>query len=794
MTRSFDNDETVAGGGGASAPRRIPATVGPYTIIGKLGEGGMGTVFEAEQQNPRRRVALKVMRGGPFVNDDHVRMFAREIESLARLKHPNIGAIYDAGRTETGEHFFTMELVQGATLDEFLRARGTGLERNELRFRLRLFQSICDAVHYAHQRGVIHRDLKPSNIVVAPGEGDAMPVVKVLDFGLARITESDVAATQVTEMGVLKGTLAYMSPEQTRGDPAEIDLRTDVYSLGLILYEMLTGAAPYDTRGGSLVDIVRVICESSPVPLRNRWPAGGKPDADLATIVGKALEKEAVRRYNSAAALAEDIGRYLDSRPIAARPASSMYLLRRFARRNRALVGGIVATVAVLIAGVIVSTTFGLRASAQRRVAEQAQHNTEAMVDFQRRMLSEVDPSTMGSDLASSLRQRLQASLQGQGQTDAAIAKALAAFDGGLDQINTTDVALHVIDHNVLGRALATAETRFADKPVIRAQLKQSIGETYFSLGMFERAETTLVAAVALFDSLDGAKSKPATDARASLALVYTMQGRNDQAEPLYRDVIEYRTRAFGADDSLTMQAKNDLGVLLTEIPDRRAQAESLFTSVLKVQKARKGVENAGTLAVMANYSWLLAQEGRMAEAESLGVATLAGRRNVLGEHDPVTMQSVNNLAVIYNRTGRPKLAEPLILEDYEVTRRTLGEEHPDILPTMSNLGKVYIAQGKYEDAARLLAKAVATSRKVMPPGFFGTGITLQRYGEALMGLHRDREAEQALLDSYHIVEPALGAGDSGVQDCASLLATLYARAGRSREAAAWQARAKAAP
>src|SRR5688572_21006568 len=190
------HDDTVVGRAADASALKTPAAIGPYQIIGRLGEGGMGTVFEAEQQNPRRRVALKVMRGGSFVDEERVRMFAREIESLARLKHPNIGAIYDAGRTDAGEHFFAMELVRGSTLDEFLRARGDAIDRDEIRFRLRLFQSLCDAVHYAHQRGVIHRDLKPSNIIVATsdaGADDGVPTVKILDFGLARITESDMA-------------------------------------------------------------------------------------------------------------------------------------------------------------------------------------------------------------------------------------------------------------------------------------------------------------------------------------------------------------------------------------------------------------------------------------------------------------------------------------------------------------------------------------------------------------------------------------------------------------------------
>jgi serine/threonine protein kinase len=305
-----------------------PAAIGSYVILGTLGEGGMGVVYEAEQRNPRRRVALKVIRGGQFVDELQVRMFQREVETLARLKHPDIAAILEAGQTEDGRHYFAMELVRGLPLDDYLRARSASLDQEELAFRLRVFRRIADAVHYAHQRGVIHRDLKPSNVLVSGTE------LKILDFGVARIVDTDVGATMVTEVGIVKGTLPYMSPEQVRGDGAEVDVRSDVYALGVMLYEILAGERPYQI-GTNLLQAVRVISEETPRPLRQAWRWNTKLDGDVETIVGKALAKIPDERYPSAASLSEDVERYLTSQPLLARPPSTLYQIKKLVQRRR---------------------------------------------------------------------------------------------------------------------------------------------------------------------------------------------------------------------------------------------------------------------------------------------------------------------------------------------------------------------------------------------------------------------------------------------------------------------------
>ncbi|MFI4859794.1 MAG: protein kinase [Phycisphaerales bacterium JB063] len=367
-----------------------------YEIIRQIGEGGMGVVYEARQANPARRVALKMIKAG-HTSPNVLRRFEVEADLLGKLKHPGIASIYEAGFSQ-GRPFFAMEFIDGPTLTTY-----ADTHRLDTRARLELFGQVCDAIHHAHTKGVIHRDLKPANILVTQVGDPPKPQVKVLDFGVARVTESDVQTTTMhTDVGQLVGTIPYMSPEQIAGANEDIDTRSDVYALGVVLYELLSGQLPYDLKQRVIHEAARVICEDAPTRLSG---INTKLRGDIETIVGKALEKDRERRYPSANELSADVRRYLDDEPITARPPSRGYLMKKFAQRNKALVAGVAATFVVLVLGIVATSIFAVladdaraRAEAARSAeAEQRAHATQMQQLAQQRAL-EADESRRAAE------------------------------------------------------------------------------------------------------------------------------------------------------------------------------------------------------------------------------------------------------------------------------------------------------------------------------------------------------------------------------------------------------------
>ncbi|MEX1311831.1 MAG: serine/threonine-protein kinase [Candidatus Sulfomarinibacteraceae bacterium] len=802
-----------------------------YRIVRLLGEGGMGVVWEAEQERPRRRVALKVMRRDHVVDDLHSRLFFREAETLARLKHPNIAAIYESGHTDDGHDFFAMELVTGMTLDRWLQSRPSTIGADELKLRLRLFGALCDAVHYAHQRGVIHRDLKPSNIIVADDAGSPAgsapstvgPMVKILDFGLARITDSDVAATLVSEVGVIKGTLQYMSPEQARGDVAAIDVRSDVYALGMILYELLANKRPYDVSRSALAEAVRVICEDRPQPLRQSWTGSVRLDADLETIIGKALEKDMDRRYDSAAALGDDVARHLSSQPILARPPSAAYQMRKFASRNRALVGGAAATVAVLIVGAAVSTTFGLREAAQRRAAEQARADLEVVTDFQSRMLAEVDPGRMGRDMVADLRERIVAVAGDRGRDETDAAEAGSTFDELVLDVNTTDAALRIIDRQVLRRALGTIDAEFADRPEIGLKLRSTIGDTYGQLGLLAEAEAQERLVHEGWSRLRGPEHPEALEAGRRLAEDLLFLGRYDESEALLTGVLDSQRRVLGDSDPATLRGRSLLADLQLE-RGRVDEAESALEQVLAEQRQALGVEHTDTMRTMNALAMLYSDEGRgdaeplMRELHSTATGlwgeedartliyehnlarilqrqgrddealehnrhVFDARRRVLGDDHPRTLRTKAGVADSLSRLGRFEESRELFAEVYEDRLRTLGDDHPDTVETIGSLAIQTKYLGRFDEAAPLYEATLAGRTRLLGAEHPRTLATQYGLADLYWSMGRTDDAERLLLATIDSQQRVLGPDNRQTLRSEIVLAQLYDELGRDEEA-----------
>jgi len=754
----------------------------------KLGEGGMGVVYEAEQESPRRVVAVKVIQGGMFVDDARVRLFEREAEALARLRHPDIAVIYEAGRTREGLPFFAMELVKGDTLDTYMESRGPAASREEVRFRLALFRKIVDAVHYAHQRGVIHRDLKPSNILLTAEDsrevsgpdstvqGLCLPAIKILDFGLAKITEGDISATTMnTGVGEIKGTLAYMSPEQARGDPEAIDVRTDVYALGVILYEMLAGQRPYDLARASLVEAVRVICEEPPRQLREAMRGSHRLDPDVETIVGKALEKESTRRYSSAAALSEDLTRQLTSQPIVARPPSTVYHLRKFAARNRVLVGGIAATFVALAAGATLATVLAVKEAAQRRVAEQARTDLEAVVSFQAGMLNTIDPEGVGRRLMADLERRVGQIRGSRGASERQIEAAKSKFAAAVEGVNPTNVALRMIDEEILGRAANTVDAQFEAQPLISARLRDTIGTTYDALGLYQPAEGQLKQSLDVRLSLLGEENPETLLSMKHLASLYFSEGRYPEARALAESSLAIHKRVLGERHRETLASAYYLAQVYARV-DRFDEAEQLYKETLAAQKAVLGEGHPDTLATMNSLGMLFKDRGRLDLAESQLEATLELRRRVQGDENTDTLSTMNNLAIVYDYLGRTAEAAQLFSVSLAVKRRTLGEEHPDTLAVMNNLALEYSRLRRYAEAESLHLQVLAVRRRVLGEQHRDTLVSMNNLANLYADRGRFAEAEGLYRQTYEIRRRVLGAEHSDTLVSMNNLALLLYR------------------
>ncbi len=709
---------------------RTPDRIGHYTIIREIGRGGMGIVYEAEQQDPRRTVALKVVRGGVYVDEHKLKLFRREAQALARLRHPGIAAIHEAGRTEAGQHFFAMELAQGVPLNRYARN-----EELSLRRRLSLFARICNAVNYAHQRGVIHRDLKPSNILV-----DADGIPKILDFGLAKITDSDIAATTiVTEVGKIQGTLAYMSPEQARGDPSEIDLRSDIYSLGVILYELLTERLPYSVHRTMLPEAVRVICEEEP---RRPSTMSRTLRGDVETIALKAIEKDPARRYQTAGQLAQDVGRYLGSQPILARRPSAVYQFTKLVSRHKIPF----LLIALLFASV---TVFGV---------SMAMLYSDSQENLARAKTAEGQAATEAENA----------------RTEAETAKRVSDFLVELFQIADPEEALGntITAREILDSGAERITRELEDEPVIQAALMHTMGTVYSKLGIFDRARELLEAALETRRRKLGHEHLDVSRTLISLAGVVEQLGQTASAESLRREALQIRQAQLPEDHELIAEGLDEMGMSRYHAADYPAAAE-YFRQALAMQRRLYGEEHSKIANSLNNLGLTTAALGDRGAGVTLLREALAMQRNLHGDVHPDLANTLEVLAVkVFDRRD-PSESEELIREALAVTRKLFEGDHPAIADKLNDLGYLAAVRGDFEEAESRHREALAMRRKL----YAGEHMAVLQSAGQLGVLLRDKgvygEAEQLLREALSIcrsLAPSSGGLPSVLYDLGVLL------------------------
>ncbi len=805
----LSSSKTTLGAGDPSARDiEIPRTIGPYAVERLLGEGGMGRVYLARETQPNRLVALKVVRA---FSRDSVERLRREIDVLAQLEHPNIARLYAAGEAEVGASawpWLAIEYVEGLDLLDHAQARSL-----DSAARVHQLIAVCRAVHHAHLRGIVHRDLKPANILV---DADGQP--HVLDFGIARLVEE--AGPGMTEVGQVLGTVPYMSPEQFGGDSRRIDARSDVYALGVIAYELLSGRLPHPRLGrASLFEAVDVVRNERPPPLDTLVTSAR---GDLSLVVMKALETDPGRRYASAADFADDLEAVLDNRPVEARAPTRSYLLRRFVRRHRALSAAVAVASLVLVLATLVSLRFALAEARARGEADVRSAETAAVNGFLTTMLASADPtSARGRELGvtdvldraeenlatldaqprvrASVLDTLAATRAGLGQYEAALAlvdRALAAdLDGGARTRLLRRRASMLTELGRFDEAAAVIETARASMPEATPVLER-LGLAVTAARLDLEAGRAELAATAFRAVLDGAAAIDATtlDAasratlteliditRGNLSMVLADRGAFDEAVLLLAASFDARRARHGEDDPRTLASRHKLATLEFARGNLDA-AETEARATLAGQRRVLGDTHAATLTTIQTLANVLLSRERLDEGEALTREALAGLEALLGDAHAQTLASMNALAYLLEQRKRLDEAEALYRRVLAIVARS-GETHPTTFAPRNNLAMLLLDRGRGESALvefrTLVAGAVAALGEDHP----NVAIFRSNLGLCLATLGRDPEALAVLESAHARLAATLGMDHVRTRKAAERLADVHARMGRADEA-----------
>lgn len=746
-----------------------------YEVVREIHHGGQGVVYQAIQKSTRQKVAIKVLHGGPFADAAGRARLQREVWILGQLNHPYIVRVHDSG-VAAGCPYYVMDYISGDALDDYLTQNP--LPRTEM---LELFVKICDAINAAHLSGVIHRDLKPSNIRV-----DSSGEPHVLDFGLAKVAleavtdESHLRLMSMT--GQFIGSLPWASPEQAEGAPGKIDVRTDVYSLGVILYRLLTGQMPYAVTG-NIRDVLDRIMHAEParpsaVGRESQQPAA-RIDDELDTIVLKCLAKERERRYQSAGELGRDIRHYLAGEPIEAKRDSPAYVLRKQLVRYRAPVALAAAFVLLVTIGFFTSLAFWRQAERQRQIADRHAQRAELVAGFLDKILTAVDPDAVQTDADSPLAESLR--------------ETLDAAAGSLEQL--------------------------AGEPEVEARVRTTLGRLYTTLGRYADGEEHLRRATELRRQLPGSQSAAMSDTLFDLGWTLKELGRYEEARQIYEEALSIREALFGSESVEVAEVQKGLGQLYyvqQEYDRARPYLERALELYQSDKQDQEEIANG-----LANLGSLLRDRGQLAEAEPLLRTALEMRRQLFGTEHHVTLVSMNKLALLLRAKGQPAEARALLQEYVELCPKVLGPNHAHVAVGLNNLGLLWFDEGRYAEAEDCFQRAVDLYRRTrgaahpqVAEALVNLGAALWKQGDAKAAAARCEQALDILSpddagrapalflaaqlrldqgdvggavpllrDAYRINLSRLGRAHAGTQRVAAVLADCLVKLGRAEEA-----------
>ncbi len=736
-------------------PEQLPELIGPYRVVREIGSGSMGTVFEGQIDSSPESVAVKVLRPG-VSTESVLRRFQFEVDTLRRLDHPCVARFYGAGTTETRygpQPYFAMELVRGTSLTRFASE-----QRLSIRRRLEILAKTCEAVHHAHTRGVIHRDLKPGNIIV-----DESGLPRIVDFGVARAVHNDrTTLGEQTATGQLVGTLHYMSPEQAAGSPGDIDTRCDIYALGVIGFELLSGTLPYDLAGKPMLEVARIIAQCEP---RRLGEVVRTCRGDLETIFAKALEKQRDHRYQSAADLATDLRRFLRDEPVSARPPSVAYQLSKFAKRNRGWFWGAVAALVLLVLGAV-GTGYGLvnavqereRAEAQQREAETARREAEHQRSVAEQRLIDVQAARDESEAVAALLSNI------------------------LSSASPEELGRDVLLRDVLARAPKIIEEELSQQPLVATRLRHTLATTFKNLGDYENSRIQLEKALETWRSELGPEHPSTLSARSNLAALHQYQGRYTEARALYEETLEVKRRVFGEDHPDVLKTRNNLASVLSSL-GRYEDARVLYEATLDTMRHAQDPDDSITLTAMNNLGLLCARLNEFERAESLLKQTVKLRRERQGSKHPSTLSSVNNLAYLYASRGRHEEARALFEELQATHERVSGEDHPNTLTAAHNLAVVLFKQGRYGESAALYDVVIEARTRTLGADHPDTLATLDSRAALHSLLGEYAEAEGLCRQVLDARRRTLGDAHPDTIGTTTTLAVVYRRQGRYLEA-----------